>query len=130
MSHQVQAVDLTEEGSRWLHALPTEFEVFQWHAHTFTVPVSATALWRGRCIEQQGFIKGNILAMQFHLEVTEEVIIKLSQKYASDLAEPSECVQTYEQMTENLMTHVESLHQVADQLYDQWIKLAVMTKEK
>ncbi len=122
--HQVRAVDTIEEGAHWLKPLPSQFEAFQWHAHTFSVPPSAIPLWSAHCIQQQGFIKGNILAMQFHLEFTAEVILELSRKYASDLIEPSECVQTDKQMTENLDTRIERLHQVADLFYNQWLTIS------
>ena len=101
--------------------LPAHFEAFQWHAHTFTPPPGAIPLWRSSCFEQQGFVKGRMLAMQFHLEVTAESVMDLVQQYASDLSLPSNCVQTAEQLGENLSMHTQKLHRVADQFFQYWI---------
>jgi GMP synthase-like glutamine amidotransferase len=77
----------------WLAGLPQRFEVFQWHAHTFSIPHGAVALLRSRCAENQAFAAGNILAMQFHLEVTPKSVRELTQRYPGDTEPVSECVQ-------------------------------------
>ena len=105
----------------WLADLPANFDAFQWHAHTFTVPPGATPLWRSHCCEQQGFVRGKVLAMQFHLEVTAESIVELSRQYAIDLSHPSECVQSVTQLTDNLRERTDQLHQIADQIYEYWL---------
>ncbi len=105
----------------WLTGLPVAFDAFQWHAHTFTVPPDATQLWRSHCYQQQGFARGNVLAMQFHLEVTVDSILELSQHYAGDLSHPSDCVRSVAQLTDNLLARTDQLHQVADQIYERWL---------
>ncbi|RKZ57350.1 MAG: type 1 glutamine amidotransferase [Gammaproteobacteria bacterium] len=110
--------------NRWSVVLPTNFHAFQWHAHTFTVPAGATRLWRSHCCEQQGFVRGRVLAMQFHLEVTADSIMALSRQYAIDLSHTSACVQNAAQLTENLLERTDRLHQVADQVYECWLKNA------
>lgn len=130
--HAVNAVsakaDIEKAGvpnnNRWLAGLPTDFCAFQWHAHTFIVPTGATRLWRSHCCEQQGFVRGRVLAMQFHLEVTADSIMTLSRQYAVDLSHTSACVQSAAQITNNLLERTEKLHQVADQVYECWLKNA------
>ena len=127
------SVDETEQTSetfnsietkrRWLENLPSDFEVFQWHAHTFTVPSGATALWRNSCCEQQGFAKDNMLATQFHLEITANSVVELTKRYASDLSQPSECAQTVKQLTDNLEKRVNRLHLTADKIYTRWLTM-------
>lgn len=112
--------DVQSENS-WLAGLPSCFDAFQWHAHTFTVPPGATPLWRSHCYQQQGFAKNRVLAMQFHLEVTAESIVELSRQYAIDLSHPSECVQSVTQLTDNLRERTDQLHQIADQIYEYWL---------
>lgn len=109
---------------RWLENLPSEFDAFQWHAHTFSVPSGATALWTSQCFQQQGFVKGKVLGMQFHLEATTDSILELSQHYAEDLSRPTECVQSAVQITDKLATRTEELHLIADQIYNRWLTLA------
>lgn len=71
--HAIDAVH-AQTTDPWAASLPTHFEAFQWHAHTYTLPPDAVPLWRSHCFGQQGFVKGNSLAMQFHLEVTADSI--------------------------------------------------------
>ena len=109
---------------RWLAGLPEHFDAFQWHAHTFTVPPGAAPLWRSQCCEQQGFARGRVLAMQFHLEVTTDSILELSRHFSGDLSHPSDCMQSVEQITDNLLARTNQLHQVAKQIYDRWLIIA------
>lgn len=126
--HKVESVKFgivsDDNKKTWLTNLPAQFEVFQWHAHTFSVPSGATALWRNSCCEQQGFAKGKILATQFHLEVTANSIMELTKRYASDLTHASECAQTVEQLTEHLTERVNRLHLTADKIYARWLTMA------
>lgn len=126
--HDIEAVNAMSGNqcfdNPWLTDLPTRFETFQWHAHMFSTPPDATALWRNRCCEQQGFAKGNILAMQFHLEVTADSVMELSRLYASDLSLPSDCVQTAEQIVDNIEARIKRLHQTADVIYGRWLTMA------
>jgi GMP synthase-like glutamine amidotransferase len=47
--------------------------VFQWHGDTFDLPVNATLLASSEACKNQAFLyKDNVLALQFHLEVTEK----------------------------------------------------------
>ena len=53
--------------------LPQSHEVFHWHGDTFDIPVGATPLASSSLTPNQGFIiKGHILALQYHLEMTTE----------------------------------------------------------
>lgn len=130
--HTIEAVNTKVSGTqtdvesenRWLAGLPAHFNAFQWHAHTFTVPPGATTLWRSHCCEQQGFAKGRVLAMQFHLEVTADSIRALARHYAEDLSHPSDCVQSVEQLTDKLLARTNQLHQIAGQIYDRWLMMA------
>lgn len=119
----VEAVNTPIKHS-WLKGLPACFEVFQWHAHIFSLPPDASPLWRSNCNEQQGFIKNNILGMQFHLEVSEKSIKDLTQRYADDLSHVSTCVQNTEQITQRLKARIHEIHQVADQIYNRWLVMA------
>ncbi|MCW9046660.1 MAG: gamma-glutamyl-gamma-aminobutyrate hydrolase family protein, partial [Gammaproteobacteria bacterium] len=130
--HNVQSVNEVEGGppgistekKAWLSGLPENFIAFQWHAHTLTVPPGAIQLWRSDCYEQQGFAKGQVLGMQFHLEVSAESILDLSHRYASDLSHVTHCSQSVEQINENIQQRVDKLHDVADQIYHRWLSLA------
>ncbi len=67
---------LTEEGEKdaVLGVLPREFNAFHWHGDTFTLPENTLHLASSRMYENQCFRYDTSYALQFHLEVTEEMI--------------------------------------------------------
>jgi len=96
--------------------------VFQWHAHTFSLPKGATALAHSTCAELQAFAIDNILAIQFHLETTPEAIEYLVKKYACDLEDASSCVQGADIIKSDLEKRTRNLHRIADIVYDRWLQ--------
>jgi GMP synthase-like glutamine amidotransferase len=119
--HHVEKTDDSED-SVWFKNLPHRFEVFQWHAHEFTLPPGATLLLTSRCTPCQAFSVGNILAMQFHLEIAAPTVPKLAQQYASDLSTPSDCVQQADELCRELDQRTDHLHLIADSIYTGWLE--------
>ncbi len=70
-------ITLTEEAKKdkiFAH-FPTNFEVFQWHGDTFTLPEKAVRLAFSDSYINQAFrVFDNIYGLQFHIEVTWEII--------------------------------------------------------
>jgi GMP synthase-like glutamine amidotransferase len=55
--------------------LPEQQTVFHWHGENFELPEGAICLGSSPACQNQGFmISDQILGMQFHLEVTEEIV--------------------------------------------------------
>lgn len=55
--------------------LPRTFPVFQWHEDTFEIPKSARLMATSTTVSHQAFQYGEkVYGLQFHLEVTEEMI--------------------------------------------------------
>ncbi len=106
----------------WFSDLPPRFEVFQWHAHTFSLPPGAQGLLRSNCAEHQAFAMGNILAMQFHLEMTPESITGLINRYGSDLEGAPPCVQSAENITTDLEQRTQRAYKIADVVYERWLQ--------
>ncbi len=119
--HHVEKVDDTKNDS-YFKNLPSRFEVFQWHAHEFTLPPGAEHLLTSRCTPCQAFAQGNILAMQFHMEIGADTVSTLSEQYAGDIATESECVQHAGELCERLDERVSHLHTIADSIYSNWLK--------
>jgi len=119
--HDVEMVSGTEDHS-WFEGLPSSFEVFQWHAHEFSLPPGATPLLTSRCTPCQAFSWGNILAMQFHLELDAQTVRRLTQQYSSDINTPTDCVQSAGEMCSQLETRITQLHSIADSIYSNWVK--------
>lgn len=68
---------LTEEARKdqAFKALPNEVEVFQWHGDTFDIPKGAVRLASSELFPNQAFRIGeNAYALQFHIEVTSQII--------------------------------------------------------
>ncbi|AIG98156.1 type 1 glutamine amidotransferase [Archaeoglobus fulgidus] len=56
--------------------LPDEIEVFQWHGDTFDLPRNAELIYEGEEVKNQCFIAEKALGLQFHVEMTLELIEK------------------------------------------------------
>lgn len=80
-------VSLTEAGSRdpLFSSLPKTFSVFQWHGDTFDLPSAGKLMATSNLIPHQAFRYGeNVYGLQFHLEVTEEMIREWMKTYEEE----------------------------------------------
>lgn len=59
-----------------LPGIPRETMVFQWHGETFDLPDGGSLLCRGDRVKNQVFLWKSALGVQFHVEVTGEMIRK------------------------------------------------------
>ena len=57
-------------------SVPGDFFVFQWHKETFDLPENARLMVKGERVDHQMFSLGSALGVQFHLEITEEIIAR------------------------------------------------------
>ena len=106
----------------WLNELSDEFIPFHWHADTFSIPEAATPLFHSQCRKNQAFILNNNLAMQFHLEMTVEMVEEWVRRFGEDLTQGHSCVQNNKEILLNLDHRIKNLHRYADIMYGAWIK--------
>ena len=99
-----------------------KFNAFHLHGETFTMPEGATPLFRSQFCRQQAFVKGNSLALQFHVEVTMEMIKDWVNVYQNDLQQPSESIQSRDEILRDLDERVAEVHLVAKTLYTHWLE--------
>ena len=119
--HRVTPV--TENQSNdWLTGLPDELVPFHWHADTFSIPQGAVPLFKSECRENQAFVFKNCIALQFHLEMTADMVKDWVQQFGSDLENGPPCAQTREDILDKLDEKVLALHQWADIIFSKWIK--------
>lgn len=97
------------------------FTAFHWHAHTCSPPPGAEPIATSDCTDCQGFIFDSHLAVQFHLEMTEEIICELLEKYAGDIENPSCCVQHADAIRKDIAVRCQQSFAVADQLFTPWL---------
>lgn len=110
-------VMLTAAGER--HALtedlPESFTPFHWHSETFDLPAGAVHLARSEACSHQMFAHGsNVLGIQFHLEMTPDVISALADHGAAELVE-AQYVQTRDEiLAEN--TNLQAGYDILDSI--------------
>jgi GMP synthase (glutamine-hydrolysing) len=81
-------VSLTKAGSHdpLFFNLPKIFPVFQWHGDTFEIPKSGKLIATSDFVPHQAFRYGEkVYGLQFHLEVTEEMIKEWLKTYEEEL---------------------------------------------
>jgi len=80
-------LSLTEEGRRdsIFSRLPETFSAFQWHGDTFDLPKAAKLIATSDPVSSQAFRYGeNAYGLQFHLEVTKEMIADWMKEYEEE----------------------------------------------
>lgn len=101
--------------------LPDEFKAFEWHGDTFSLPQGAVSLFTGDCIEQQGFFYAKCLALQFHPEITKSMIHEWLERYSHCLEKHNLCIQSKEQILQNIRQRLDEQRRVADKLFGWWL---------
>jgi GMP synthase-like glutamine amidotransferase len=118
--HEVERVD-NEHSREWLDGLPERFMAFHWHGETFSLPSGAAPILRSRHCPNQGFVLGNILALQCHIEMTEDLVMGWAGQAQDELVS-SASVQTAAQMADDLAARVAELQRRAAVLYARWLR--------
>lgn len=106
----------------WLAGVPDNSMAFHWHGETFSIPEGATSILKSQHCAHQGFVIDNTLALQCHIEMTDEMVREWVNLYKDELAEPSETVHTPEIITADLERNIQQLHVTADALYQRWLQ--------
>ena len=117
--HEVELLPAASR-SPYFSGAAEKFLVFQWHAHVFTPPPFAEALAVSDCTECQAYAYKNSLAVQFHLELTEQIIRDLIQRYGSDLEGESDCVQNGDQILHEVNIRSQQVNALADIIFTPW----------
>ncbi len=83
-----------ESKASMLSVLPQTFEAFQWHGDMFSIPSGARHLAFNEACPNQAFqFEDHVLAMQFHLDYSQNSIHRMIEHCADDLV-PGPCIQT------------------------------------
>jgi GMP synthase-like glutamine amidotransferase len=105
----------------WLEGLPDSIPTFHWHGETFTPPPGSTLLLENHCFRNQAFCLGDTLGMQFHLEMTEPMVLGWIRAFGRRLDPSSRCTQTVQELTAHLPYRIRKLHRVADVIFGHWL---------
>ncbi|BAU22504.1 glutamine amidotransferase [Caldimicrobium thiodismutans] len=64
---------------------PERLKVFQWHGDTFDLPGGAERVFSSEKYENQGFVYGKSVGLQFHLEVDKELALTWKEVYKEEI---------------------------------------------
>jgi GMP synthase-like glutamine amidotransferase len=99
------------------------FDAFHWHGETFSLPQGATQLLSSAHCTNQAYALGKHLALQCHVEMTEQMIRDWCEVGVAEIAASagSPSVQSASTMQEQTADKLPQLRTVARQLYQRWI---------
>jgi GMP synthase-like glutamine amidotransferase len=99
------------------------FSAFHWHGETFSMPPAATHLLASRYCANQGYAIGKHLALQCHVEMTEEMIATWCKVGADDItADSGPAVQQASEIRQRINENLPEMRRVANRLYARWIE--------
>jgi len=108
-------VELTEEAreDEIFSRFPQSFEVFQWHGETFDLPPGTVHIAQSQFYPNQAFRIGKSYALQFHFEVTAEMVKDWSREVPELRGE----------ILSNLEEKIERLNKLAELFFEKWIEI-------
>jgi len=98
-----------------LRGFPATFPVFHWHRDTFDLPDGSELLVEGEACRNQLFRHGNLVGVQFHVEITVPIAERWTVEYAHELAEVGK---TAEQVVEECRAREETMGELASRFMD------------
>lgn len=104
--------------------MPDRFEAFLWHGDTFDIPEGAVHLAESAAFPNQAFALGQVLALQFHLEVRPDWVKRLSLRDADQLV-VSDTVQSAEAMLGVPETIFRENNLIMERLLDRWLRYSL-----
>ncbi|TVO72544.1 MAG: type 1 glutamine amidotransferase [Sedimenticola selenatireducens] len=103
-------------------ALPAHFHAFEWHEESFTLPSGALPLFSDEITGNQGFIYRSCLAVQFHPEVTPEIIQEWVARYEACVDKPAIGTQDHHEILLDVEQKLTAMRKITDLLFDWWIE--------
>jgi len=105
----------------WTKDLPDNLMVFHWHGETFGLPDGATRIFGNDRYENQGFVAGPHLALQFHLEMEEKVINEWLTRYPDDLLRRCDEDNDATRIQQQSKQYIHTLQKYASILFTRWL---------
>jgi GMP synthase-like glutamine amidotransferase len=98
--------------------------VFHWHGETFGIPPNATRIMEGAHCANQAFAMGKHLAMQCHVEMTEDLVRTWTRAGRREIeaSADSPAVQSTDEIEHDLTRRIQALHAIAERLYGHWCR--------
>jgi len=91
-------IERTPDAQAWDLSFPEKIHAFHWHGETFNIPENSIHLASSKACKNQAFLYNqNVLALQFHLETTNESM-RLLVKNAAEEIDGSRYVQSEDEI--------------------------------
>jgi len=114
--YPIRILDAVREHPFFTH-LPAEFTVMHWHGDTFDLPPGATLLASSDACKHQAYIcEGNVIGVQFHIELRPEEVRAYVEGETAPLPE-GKYVQSFEQILAG-DRHMTTTHRLLCELLD------------
>lgn len=111
--------------------LPEVFKVFQWHGDTFGIPQGGNRLAFSELCQNQTLKYGrNSYGIQFHVEVTKEMIAQWSDAYKGELESLKGIVSDKKKMLEDYARLEKEYMKHAERFYVNFFTVAGLLKKK
>ena len=92
-------------------------DVFHWHGDTFDLPKGAVHLASSNLYQNQAFrYKQNVYAMQFHVEITPEMVSQWADENKKELEAVKPACST-ESLKQETKKYMDSLERITDKMY-------------
>lgn len=106
----------------WLGPITDNSLAFHWHGETFSIPDGATAILKSQHCANQAFVTGNTLALQCHVEMTQDMVREWVSLYKDELIDATETIQAAETITTDLEKKIQQGQKTAEALYRRWLR--------
>jgi GMP synthase-like glutamine amidotransferase len=118
-------IEDTALAREWFGMGPQEWQTFQWHGDTFSIPPGGERILTGmHCPNQAYVVGGRHLGLQCHVEMTPEMIASWIASGAGEVAAnlSSPAVQPVERIQAQMAERLPMLSKMAERLYVRWAK--------
>lgn len=116
-------VEITNDGMNDVFkGLKNKITVFQWHGDTYNLPKNAMTLARSELYPVQAFKVESAVGIQFHLEVSKEMVRDWINQYKSELDSVRDYINV-DDIIAGLDTNVNPLNEYTRVLYQNFRKL-------
>ncbi len=118
--HSVTLNQATASDALW-RGLPKSFTAFHWHGDVFQLPHAATSLASSRLTEHQAFCHGeSAYGLLFHLEMTEQVIRRMTRMFRGELHEAG---LSERPVLDRVAAQLPALHTIGRAVFGRWAAL-------
>lgn len=101
------------EGSSLFREFPSGIEVFHWPWDAIHLPAGAVHVARSAGCEYQAFVyEDRVVGLQFHLEVTEEMVRKMLEEGSEEIA-----TGPFVQSPDQILSNVEGFRRINETMY-------------